>query len=393
MNITLLLPSLGGGGAERIAVSIANHLNLLREYNVQIVVYTSKVIAYSPEVEIISIGVSSNSGLKRYILRLKRFYKLYVELRNKKTDLVISFMPNANLYAALLKIFLRYKLITTFHVYKEDTSSISSKPIILKFIISKSDRCIAVSNEIKHRLIELTNLKSNSIKVIYNFNTKSSRKIDRFIFDRIDEFKGQSHLIASTARLSWQKGQWLLINAISKISKSTNFNVKLVIFGDGELYEDLKNLSIELGVIDKIYFAGFVENPALYYCLFDVFVLTSLYEGFPVSIIEAMSEGLPIISTNCKSGPREILSDNSSCYESDSCNDYGVLVKAPSLIDGIHNNMIHNQEISNDVASQIIELINKDALRNKFKQKSLLRSKSFNSDKILKSWETLIRDL
>jgi glycosyltransferase involved in cell wall biosynthesis len=82
---------------------------------------------------------------------------------------------------------------------------------------------------------------------------------------------------------------------------------RLVLLGQGPETESLKSLAEELGLSERVKFAGFVDNPFKYMANADVFVLSSWYEGFGNVLIEAMATGCPVVSTDCPSGPHEIL--------------------------------------------------------------------------------------
>ena len=82
---------------------------------------------------------------------------------------------------------------------------------------------------------------------------------------------------------------------------------RLIILGKGELQKDLENLTIELNVRDKVSFPGFVKNPFMWMKNSSLFVLSSDYEGLPGTLIQAMACGTPVVSTDCPSGPKEIL--------------------------------------------------------------------------------------
>jgi glycosyltransferase involved in cell wall biosynthesis len=111
--------------------------------------------------------------------------------------------------------------------------------------------------------------------------------------------------ILSVGSLTPQKNYHLLIKAFSKISKK--LNAKLVILGEGKLRPSLQSLILELGLKDKVLLAGFADNPYPWYLTADVYVLSSDWEGLPTVLIEALESGLPIVSTDCESGPKEIL--------------------------------------------------------------------------------------
>jgi glycosyltransferase involved in cell wall biosynthesis len=122
---------------------------------------------------------------------------------------------------------------------------------------------------------------------------------------------GHKIVIASGKLASW-KGFEDLIRAIPITLMHSK--VKLLILGDGELKDHLNNLIQELGLEDSVQLLGYVSNPLKYYKRSDIFVLSSYVEGLPNVLVEAMMCGCTPVSTNCPTGPREVLNDGEYGY-------------------------------------------------------------------------------
>ena len=116
---------------------------------------------------------------------------------------------------------------------------------------------------------------------------------------------GQPPVMLAVGRLTKQKDFITLIHAFALVRKQCP--AKLVIIGEGEERQNLETKVMELGIQDDVDLPGFVENPYAYMAGATLFVLSSIYEGLPTVLIEAMALGLPIVSTDCPSGPSEIL--------------------------------------------------------------------------------------
>ena len=126
--------------------------------------------------------------------------------------------------------------------------------------------------------------------------------------EKNDLYKISEPIILGVGRLNEVKGFDDLIKA-HKYLLMNNVKNKLIILGEGEQRGYLERLILELNVRDSVILKGFVDNPYKYMRSASVFVLSSKYEGFSVVIAEALSVGLPVVSTDCPSGPSEILED------------------------------------------------------------------------------------
>jgi glycosyltransferase involved in cell wall biosynthesis len=121
--------------------------------------------------------------------------------------------------------------------------------------------------------------------------------------------------ILSVGRLKRVKNHALLMRAFAQLKRA---DARLMLVGNGELEEDLLGLASRLGIADRTVFAGFQSDPTPFYRTADLFVLSSDHEGFGNVIVEAMACGIPVVSTDCPSGPSEILAGGK----------YGTLVPA-----------------------------------------------------------------
>ncbi|MCX8015706.1 MAG: glycosyltransferase [Patescibacteria group bacterium] len=392
----ILINSLGGGGAEQIVLNLSNSLDfekiILLENEIVYKINPGKIIILS------NYTRKTNSFLKYlsmpiYILKLLRFIKKY---KNKKIT-ILSFLERANFVNIFLKFFIKHKSIVSVHINLIDGYAGFRKIIhpLIKFFYSRADLIIAVSNGIKKSL-EALGLCLDNIRVIYN-----PHQIQEIINKRNESmgnygiiFKNQT--IINSGRLTEQKNQKFLLE-IFKLLKKEYKSLKLVILGDGPLKKNLISLSkaMNLNVFvddsdvlsDKfdVYFLGFQENPFKFIARSDVFILTSLWEGFPNVIIEALACGTPVISSDCKSGPREILAPNSDfSYQTDKIEfaDYGVLLPVPN----------ENNDTIEYWVNTIKKFLENDDLRKKYSIKAEERAKDFDLEKIVPQWEKLLEE-
>jgi glycosyltransferase involved in cell wall biosynthesis len=204
---------------------------------------------------------------------------------------------------------------------------------------------------------------SEKIKVLYNFIDLNY--IHRKQLEWVDSniFKDKPVVIAC-GRLTEQKGFSYLIKAFYKIKKEFK-NATLLILGQGEKEEELRSLVKDLNIKDSVKFLGFQKNPYKYFYNSNLFVLSSLWEGLPGVLIEALTCEVPVVSTNCKSGPKEIL-DNGKA---------GELVKVKD-IDTLSNAML--------------KVLRDKDLQNKYKSLGLKKVKEFDKNKIIKQYEDFL---
>ena len=148
----------------------------------------------------------------------------------------------------------------------------------------------------------------------YIFNSKKCLTIYNPIKlkNNFKKFKRNKNLLLSIGRLHKQKNFDCLIRSMAIIAKKKK-NIKLIILGKGQEKKKLIQLRNKLNLTKKIQFFNF-NNPNKFYKRSGIFVLSSLFEGLPNVLLESMSYGLPIVSTNCLSGPKEILENNKYGY-------------------------------------------------------------------------------
>jgi glycosyltransferase involved in cell wall biosynthesis len=185
----------------------------------------------------------------------------------------------------------------------------------MKLTYPKADSYIAISQGVKEGLIEKLKLEERKIEVIYNptdikyLQEKASCEVPSHINICNNNFN-----ICISGRLSKQKNHTMLISSIHNINKELRKNIRIYVLGIGPLEKDIKSKVFDLGLSDNFIFCGYLTNPFSITSKCQLSVLTSLYEGFGNVITESLAVGTPVISTNCKSGPSEIIIDNFNGY-------------------------------------------------------------------------------
>jgi glycosyltransferase involved in cell wall biosynthesis len=167
---------------------------------------------------------------------------------------------------------------------------------------------VSVSKSIRSSLISDFNLTPEKVLCIYNpipiaeINQKAAETVDHPFF-AVDHI-----VLVSAGRLAPEKRFDRLLKAFASVYNERS-DVFLIIIGEGDLRTELQNLAKSLGVENRVDFLGFKENPFAWISKGDIFILTSDREGLPMVLLEAMACGLPVISTNCRSGPNELIDE------------------------------------------------------------------------------------
>ena len=186
--------------------------------------------------------------------------------------------------------------------------SVRLTPLAARLLYPWADGIVSVSQGVAEDLAKVTKLPKKRIDLIYNpvitpeLFVKAREKINHPWFQ-----PGEPPVILAVGRLHLQKDYPTLLRAFLKVRQLRR--CRLVILGEGPEKDNLSNLVNQLGLQADVAMLGFVDNPYAYMANSAVFVLSSAWEGFGNVIAEALAVGTPVVSTNCESGPAEILAN------------------------------------------------------------------------------------
>ncbi|EGT0014957.1 glycosyltransferase [Clostridium perfringens] len=324
-KLAIVVPSLNGGGAERVIINLIRNLDRSK-FDIRLILIKKQGVYVNLIPNDVSV-VDLNSDRVRYSI-----FKLVKELKKIKPDTILSTLGHLNLVLLAIRPFIRKDtkiLIREANTPSKSISELSNNKRkfflkLYKYLYPKADLIIAQCEDMKNDIIECLKVDEKKIKYIYNPLDINKILINK---ERENPYDRNKINLISVGRLSYQKGFDILLDAF-KIVNEKFLNTHLTILGDGELKDDLQNQAKRLNIDDKVSFVGFKENPYPYYYYSDMYVLSSRWEGFPNSLLEALACETKVVAVNCKSGPKEILCDNQ----------YGILVdeeNAKSLADGI----------------------------------------------------------
>lgn len=382
-NILVIVSKLANGGAERAAINIAEKLS--EKYNVKILVFMKNVRDYDTFLNVLEISNLKNKNYTRFF----GIYELWKLKKKEKIDVTISFLLKPNLFNVITKR--KDKVITTVRNNMNLSNTEKEKRIHKKIIAKYTDTMVCVSKWTMEDQIINYGLNPKKAEYVYNFCDKE--KIEKMANQKImnqniEKFLNSENTVINVGRLHRQKGQHHLIKAFKLVVEKIP-DAKLAILGRGEQKEVLQNLVIRLNLQKNIMILDFDSNPYKYMKYAKIFVLSSYYEGLPNVVLEAMSLGKAIISTDCNSGPREIICQDigrKHVVKGIEKKEYGILVPAFNE-DDYSNNFTKEEKY---LAKAICDLLKNKSELEFYKKKSLERIKDFSSEKIIKKWEEII---
>jgi len=395
MALYFLINSLWGGGAERVAVRLAERLKPEK------ILLLENSIKYKTDLKVEAI---SSHTVKTTALIKTLFIPIY---RNKlkqvinESDTVISFMERANFVNILLNrrhkkiISVRNSILNVrqkYHLYN----------FLMKKLYPKADTIITVSKQLEFEVRHF--IKNSKIKTIYN--PIDVKKLEERSQEELENFKflQEYPYLITVGSLSRQKGQWFMLR-IFKLLKEKHKNLKLLILGEGNLKDYLVELSQNLGLktyvwdrdkLNKtydVYFLGFQENPYKFIKYSKIFVFTSLWEGLPNVLLETLAVGKPIISTDCRTGPREILAPKTDFLfetKEPQLEEFGILMPTfEKKLLKANDPLTQQEKVWIDTLSEILD---NEKLLGAYRSRAPYRAKDFHIDKIVKQWLEIIKE-
>ena len=306
MKIAFFLPSLAGGGAEKM---IINLLQGLKGYpcELELIVASAEGVWFSVLPEDIHCVDLKTGRVIRTIPALTKY------LKESRPDILFSGIDHANIVAIIagklsktgVKNIISIQRMSTeirkVHQNRREKIVDWLKP----FIYSKADHIVCVSDGICKEMTQTYHLPKEKLQRIYNpiiFEKDVNKEIDTR-----SKKTGEKKNIVAAGRLEEVKDYSTLISAINIVHKS--LDCQLIIYGEGPQREVLEEKISKFGLEDTVLLPGFAIDLQTKLQLADLFVVSSITEGFGNVIVEAMAAGVPVVSTDCPCGPREILAD------------------------------------------------------------------------------------
>lgn len=306
MRITLIISSFGAGGAERAMSVMANYWV---DHGAQVTLITMASEGHDfytllPAVRRIGLGVlnPSNTLYERVRNNINRMQVLRRSVIHSEPDVVISFGDTTNVTTLLAMWGKSYPIIICEQIDPRKYSIGRAWNLLRQIFYARATALVVVSQAMATEWAPGV-MPSDRIHIIPNpvYVAADSQ-------ERCPKSETAEHTIVAMGRLVYQKGFDLLLEAFKQCS-SRFPHWSLVILGEGHERCALESIVTRLKLHERVKFFGLVEDPPAVLRGADLFVMSSRFEGFPLSLIEAMACGLPVISTDCPTGPSEIIRD------------------------------------------------------------------------------------
>ena len=383
-KLFLISPMLHQGGFERVCITTARLLEDV--FDVSIVIFSDANIAYDiTGLNIVNLDVPTKKGrINKAVNVLKRISALKKLIAKEDPTVVYSFGPTASLVNVLTK-----KKARTWVGLRNYTDLNFTRQ--MQLFVKRADAIICCSKE-----IEATVRSKYSFDNAYTlYNLYDVEKIKEDSEGELIEWpfgEDKRHTIVAMGRDDDQKCYWHMIKAFKLAHDKVN-EARLVILGAGS-FDKYKEMANALGLSDSIYFAGMRKDPYKFLKRSGIYLMTSYNEGFPNALVEGMSLGLATISTNCLTGPAEILlsADDMTVERADELieasgsylkADYGILIPLMG-----NNRDLDISNMSEEVicADALVELLKDDALYAEYGDRAKARAKDFTYDAYKKTF-------
>lgn len=369
-KVLFFIPTLTGGGAEKVLVNLVNHMDHTK-YHITVL-------------SLFDVGVNRKSlnSVIEYKYAFKRLFRgnihvlklfsprfLFKHMIKDDYDVIVSYLQGPTTRIASGCNNPNTKLLNWLHLEIHETKKITRSYRSLPEAVSsynKYNATVCVSNTVKEAFLNTFKDIKGDFFVKYNtvetklIEERSNEVVEDLVLDR------EKINLVSVGRFAEQKGYERLLNITSKLI-CEGFNLHLYLLGTGELEKSYRDIIKKNNIEDHVTLLGYKDNPYKYVKSCDLFVCSSLWEGFSTAVTESLIVGTPVITTLC-SGMEEMLGQN---------NDYGIIVD--------------NDE--NALYAGLKDLLQDKERLQHYRMKARERGKYFSTEKTVKEVEDLIDGL
>lgn len=319
MKICFIIPSMTGGGAERVTANLANRLDEMG-HGITILMTASDDVAYklNDGIDIRQIGERTHGSM---LGRVQRIFTLRTYFKEHKDTVYVSMPTDTNMFAVMASLFLPVRLIIS---ERNDPNQYGHKGL----------------RDFLYRFAKKMVFQTEDARDCYSKRLQKAGRIipNPICEEKLETYSGErSKRFVVVGRLEPQKNHKLLLESYAGIA-SRYKEYDLYLYGKGSLEQELKELCKRLEIADRVHFEGFCTDVHKKIVDAAAYVLSSDYEGISNSLLEAMAMGLPVISTDCPiGGSRMLIEDKKN----------GLLVPVgdkKALTDAMEYIIVHSEE-------------------------------------------------
>lgn len=406
-KLLLLIPNLGLGGAQRVFHD--HSVELAKHYDVTEAVFnTDGGNIYPSGNEMLSLNVAGGGNPAEKIRNFgRRISRLRALKQRLATTVCVSHLEGADYVNLLSKG--TEKVVLCIHGSKLHDGNITGavgwlrKKVLMPALYNRADKIVTVSRDINPELIEGFGVKPEKIVTINNFFevAQIEAKAQEALTSDEAAIYASAPVLVTSGRLTIQKNQAPLLQIFADLLQRQL--AKLMFVGDGELRTDLVVQARQLGLRVyeagqaatltpdyDVYFMGLQQNPFKYIKPASVFVFPSAWEGFPMALGEAMVCGVPVVTTDCPTGPREILAPSTAtpkpAIRAAEKADFGWLMPMLNRPD----TLTADQQ---EWVETLHQLLNSTAEQQRLGQLASQRMQDFTREKIFSQWLTMLDEV
>ena len=355
-KLVLVIGSLEGGGAERQMSNIANYW-AKRDFSVTLATWTGPEIGdfYRLDVRVrrVHLDVPRRDGefLSASRASVRRVFRLRRLLLSSQPDAVLSFVTESNVLTILARVGLRARLVVSERVHPELHSTLPWKwKVLRRAIYEWSDDVVAQTQAAAGWIGQ--NCRKKALVIPNGLRPLPHLSIER------------QPLILAVGRLTSQKGFDLLLRAFAPVASDFR-DWTVMIVGEGRERPRLVNLCGELGLAERVTFAGQLQDIETWMACAGIVVQPSRFEGFPNVVLESMAMGAAVISSDCASGPADLIED------------------------GVNGRLVPVGDVAS-LSQAMAELMSQPALRKQLGQEALRVRQRFHQNLVMPQWEACL---
>lgn len=365
-SILLLISSLDGGGAERVATTLCNHWHSDgNRVEVLLTKATIPISAYrlNSSIPITCLRSDSKNIRPTLFAKAQSVLKLRRVIKRINPDVIVSFLFDVNIAGILACVGLNIPFIACERTHPPSTRAPYLGKLARQLTYPRASKVIVMArgtHEWMRRFVNESKIEAIPNPVCYPLEPGNGEIIPPELV-----IGPKCKVLLACGRLHAVKGHVLLLKAFSCI-KPLFPTWELVILGEGPERARLEREIEALGLCGAVHLPGWASNLTAWYERADLFVLSSIYEGFPNALLEAMAHGLPAVSMDCPAGPRDIIRHGVDGY----------LVAPESSYDGL--------------AQCLTSLMSDVSLLNKMGSNAFDVRKRYNAMKIMRRWDSVL---